>query len=85
MANKRTVGYVVVGGLGEPLIWYESENQFFRFNSSSASFFPPGRYEDARRLIGRHYRTMNQKLEQAGETVLKHLTGLRVVRLTNPS
>lgn len=86
MPNKRTLGYIVLGGDKHPLRWYENEGRFYigvcgRHVRSSITTFEAGEYEHARRCIGLHYRTMSKSPLNYSGDLLERFSNLQIVRL----
>lgn len=82
MANNRTAGYIVVSKSERPMVWYESEGQFFYFNGAKATVFARGDYEKVRSRIGRHYKAVAKK--NFASDVFLDFSELRIVRLVFP-
>ncbi len=91
MSNKRTIGYIVVGGDDTPLRWLEHEDRFYRGiygknDRPAVTIFPDGSdgYNAARRAIAHHYKTCEKMAyPHYGELLIK-FNDLRVVRLIAP-
>lgn len=83
--NRRTLGYIVVGGDDTPLRWYPNERRFYKgvFNgprNTASVFLASGYdYEDVRRSIAVHYATISR------QPYAQHASAynLRIVRLTD--
>jgi hypothetical protein len=82
--NTRTEGYIVIGGDGHPLRWYEDEGRFyvgiFPYRPA-VTIFPAGEYETARRAIRRHNRAVKRLPFKYTADLEQRFRDLRIVRL----
>lgn len=84
--NRRTLGYIVVGGDETPLRWYPSEGRFYTGifkDRPSVSVFRPDAYGTARRAIRNHYIALDKQTYTYSGHMLTRFSNLRIVRLTD--
>ncbi|HEV7700205.1 MAG TPA: hypothetical protein VGO43_08255 [Pyrinomonadaceae bacterium] len=83
--NRRTLGYIVCGGDDSPLRWYPSESRFYRgvfgpHSTASVFLATDYSYEDVRRAIALHYKTIRSQEQRVQH---KSAWDLRIIRLAD--
>jgi len=82
MSRSKTIGYIVVDGIGRPMLWDESCKRFFLFNRKSATVFPSGSYSYVRGRVQMHVRTVRGFYYVPEDR--KAYTDLKIVALIDP-
>lgn len=88
--TKKTLGYIVVGGDGQPLQWYEGLGRFHRCLYSMSVRWAThvwNDYNQVRRLIRRHNTSLQNDVNARIPGPVDHyknFRALRIVRLIEP-